>query len=60
MIRVFGWLLLLSRSQASKNAEIMLTWQTFLNDHVNFRSCPSFARTPEGPREGRYGLGSVL
>jgi hypothetical protein len=36
-----------------------LTWCHFFNDHVNFRSCPSYVRAPEAPRAGRYGRASV-
>jgi hypothetical protein len=51
MIRVFGWLLLLGRSQASKNAEIMM-----LRHEVTVRpgTCTYWAllatRTAPGPR----------
>ena len=44
MIRVFGWLVLLARSQASKDAEILV-----LRHEVAGRDVRSPVRSPTGP-----------
>jgi hypothetical protein len=60
-IRVFGWLLLLGRSQASKDAEILMLrhevtvlWRQVTRPKPDRPTAPSWLRWPDCSRQ-RYG-----